>query len=207
MVNDDAACEDKIDQGDIKDQAEVKAITVTRPKKEKPRFTNICTFTKPVYRAYLQGAESGLKKAAFVVFIAISVLILAYGVMMGGRLDFIGVGLFGCVICGLGFGQPWMIARMKTANTKQKYGKFQKNITRFYEDHMAMENVTAGVEAVAPYSDIKRVKETEDFIYLYVGKYCYFAIMTGFTRGEEEIPEFKQFISERAVNAKGRLKK
>ena len=90
--------------------------------------------------------------------------------------------------------------------TEQRYGEFQRNVTRFYDDCMAMQNLTANVEAVADYADVKKVKETEDFIYLFVGRYCYFAILTGFTRGEGEIADFKAFIRKRAVNAKFRLK-
>ena len=122
---------------------------VLNRKKDKPRFTNICTFTKPVYTAYLRGIESKWKTVAFGFGMAVSVLIIAYGVAIGVRLDIIGAGLLGCVMCGLGFGQPWMIARTKVTNTESQYGKLQQNITRFYEDRMAMQNLTAGVEAIA----------------------------------------------------------
>ncbi len=175
-------------------------------KKEKPRFVNVCTFTKPVYTAYLRGIEPKGKTAAFVFFMAICVMVIAVGISVGVRLDIIGAGLLGFVVCGLGLGQPWMMARSKTTNTEQQYGELQRNVTRFYDDRMVMQNLTANVEAMARYVDIRRVKESEDFIYLYVGKHCYFAILTGFTRGEDEVIPFKAFIQERAVNAKGRLK-
>lgn len=180
---------------------------VRKSEKGKPCFTNTCTFTKPVHIAYLRGIEPKAKTAILVFFMALSVMLIALGVGVGVRLDIIGAGLLGCVVCGLAFGQPWMMARSKTMNIEHQYGAPQRNITRFYENHMVMQNLTADVDATALYTDIKRLRETDDFIYLYVGKYCYFAIKTGFTRGEEEIAPFKKFIQERAVNAKGCLKR
>lgn len=174
--------------------------------KEKPRFTNVCTFTKPVYTAYLRGIEPKGKTIVLVLCMAACIMVIAVGVSAGVRLDIIGAGLLGLVVCGLSFGQPWMMARSKTTSVEQQYGKAQRNVTRFYDDHMVMQNLTANVEATALYTDIGRIKESEDFVYLYVGKHCYFAILTGFSRGEGEIEPFKKFIEERAVNAKGHLR-
>lgn len=178
---------------------------VNKQPKEKPLFTNICTFTKPVYTAYLRGIESKGKTVIFSFGMVVSILVLAYGVAIGMRLDIIGAGLLGCIVCGLGFGMPWMIARTKVADMESRFGKPQRNITRFYENQMVLLNETARVEAAAQYTDITKVTQTDDFIYMYVGNKCYFAILTGFSRGEQEIDNFKAFIKEKAVNAKIRL--
>lgn len=172
----------------------------------RPRFANACTFTKPVYTAYLRGMEPKWKTPLTVVALAACVMVVALGVSVGLRLDIMGAGLLGCVVCGLVFGQPWMMARSKTMAVEQRYGEFQRNVTRFYDDCMVMHNLTANVEAVATYVDVRKVRETEDFIYLFVGKYCYFAILTGFSGGGDEVAEFREFVRQQAVNAKIRMK-
>lgn len=174
---------------------------------EKPCFVNLCTFTKPVYAAYLRGVEPRWKMPVLVAGIAICVMIIALGVSVGVRLDIMGAGLLGCVACGLALAQPWMMAYSKIANTQQRYGECQRNVTRFYDDRMTMVNLTANAQATALYVDIKKVRETEDFIYLHVGKHCYCAILTGFTRDGGEVDAFRNFICERAVNAKVRLRR
>lgn len=173
---------------------------------EKPRFTNLCTFTKPVYAAYLRGIEPRWKMPVLVFCIAVCVMFIAFGVSVGVRLDIIGAGLLGCVACGLALAQPQMMAYSKTANAQQRYGECQRNVTRFYDERITMENLTAHAEATAAWSEVDRIKETEDFIYFYVGKRCYCAILTGFTCGEEELDAFRAFVTERAQNAKGCLK-
>lgn len=172
---------------------------------EKPRFVNLCTFTKPVYAAYLRGVEPRWKTPVLVVVIAVCVMFIAFGVSVGVRLDIMGAGLLGCVACGLAIAQPWMMAYSKIANAQQRYGECQRNVTRFYDDRMTMVNLTANAQATALYTDIRKIRETEDFIYLHVGKYCYCAILTGFSRGDGDVDAFREFISEQAVNAKGRL--
>lgn len=183
-------------------ESESKAI-VLASKKEKPIFSNICTFTKPVYTAYLRGIEPRFKTGIIVFFMAVSVLVMAYGITLDWRLDIIGTGLFGLIICGLAMGQPWMMANSKMQTTEQRYGGPQKNITRYFNDHMVMQNLSAHVEAGANYTDIDKLKETEDFFYMAVGKVYYFAIKTGFEGGEEKISSFREFIAEKAVNAQG----
>ncbi|MCI8468715.1 MAG: YcxB family protein [Eggerthellaceae bacterium] len=183
-------------------KAASKAIVLAQ-KREEPLFVNICTLTKPVYTAYLRGIEPKGKTALIVVFMAISVLVMGYGAAVGWRVDIIGFGLFGLIICGLAMGQPWMMAYSKTQTAQERYGGSQKNITRFYEDRMVMQNVSAHVEAEASYEDVTRLKETEDFFYLEVGKVYYFAIKTGFKGGEERIGAFRSFITGKAVNASG----
>lgn len=176
---------------------------VLASKEEQPEFVNICTLTKPVYTAYLRGIEPNWKKPVTIFFMAIGVLIIAYAATLGWRLDYVAIGLFIVIFCGLAMGQPWMMARSKTNTAEERFGGPQKNITRFYNDRMAMQNMSAGVEAEAPYTDINKLKETEDFFYMYVGRYCYFAIKTGFIHGEEQIDAFREFISKKAVNANG----
>ncbi len=174
-------------------------------KGEKPAFINICTFTRPVYTAYLRGIEPKGKSALIIFFMAVCVLSMALGISIN-RLDIVGIALVALIFCGLSLGQPWMMARSRTDTMQQRYHQYQKNITRFYDDHMSMQNLTAHVEASASYDEITRIKETEDFIYMYVGKSCYFVIKTGFSKGEDEIEKFKDFISQKAPDAKNQLK-
>lgn len=101
-----------------------------------------------------------------VLCMAACIMVIAVGVSAGVRLDIIGAGLLGLVVCGLSFGQPWM-ARSKTAQAwSSSMERLSRNVTRFYDDHMVMQNLTANVEAAALYTDVGRIKESEDFVYL-----------------------------------------
>jgi len=171
------------------------------------RFVNTCTFTKPVYRAYLRGAQSRTKTVTVSVFMVAFIMMLAIGINFGMDLRMIAVSILGIVATSLVYAQPWMIAIARTDKAKQRYGTYQRNVTYFYEDGLLMNNISADAQAYAYYTDIRELKETDDFIYMFVNKACYFAILTGFKGGEEQIPEFRKFIAEKAVNAKNGLAK
>ena len=185
----------------LSDQEEEMRYQRARNAKEKPVYINLCTFTRDVYKMYLKGSRSKWTDIIAWVMLVVFACIIVFGVGWGIRLDIIGAGLGGCLVCSLIVAQPWFLARAKIAKTEIAYGGPQKNSTRFYEDHMTMMNLSAQAEATAEYTEITRLRETEDFIFMYVGRACYFALLTGFTKGEDEIQGFKEFIVERAVNA------
>ena len=170
------------------------------------RFVNSCTFTRAVYREYLRGAQPRSKTIIMSIAITLFVFFLAIGINFGMDLPMIALSLMGIAATSLIFAQPWMLAVFRTDKAKMRYGEFQHNVTYFYEDGLLMNNINADAQAYAYYTDIRELKESEDFIYMFVNKACYFAILTGFAGGEEEIPEFRKFIAEKAVNAKNGLK-